>query len=55
MVPTAMLPGGAREKATEIGPGPVTVMVAEADLLGSVTDVAVTTTLGFAGMLAGAV
>ena len=51
----AMLPGGAGEKATEIGPAPGTAIVAEADLLGSATDVAVATTLGFAGMLAGAV
>jgi hypothetical protein len=45
--------GGAT--AIETAGGPVTVIVAEADLLGSVTDVAVATTLGFAGMLAGAV
>jgi hypothetical protein len=48
VVPTAMLPGGAKEKAIEIRPGPVTVSVAEADLLGSVTEVAVTTALGWA-------
>ncbi len=52
---TFRLTGGAIERATATGAPAITVMVAEADLLGSAVEVAVRVTVFPAGTLAGAV
>jgi hypothetical protein len=52
---TVRLVGGAIERATAIGAPVITVIVAEADLVGSAVEVAVRVTVFPAGTLAGAV
>jgi len=48
-------PGFVGKMLTLIGSGTVTVIVAEADLVGSATEVAVTVTVAGVGTVAGAV